>query len=99
MGTSHQLLGSYLKGLGRWQMRELYREADAIGAQAEAENRPMTGEEEAEARALRWEGFRALLRDGLTKYVNELCRKAERGEVTHKEIKILKLAAQEISTG
>jgi hypothetical protein len=46
LGTSHQLLSFYLKGLAEWQMRDYRRQATAIREQADAENRYLTPWEE-----------------------------------------------------
>ncbi len=45
IGTSHQMLSFYLRGLDRWQASEYQRQAKAICDRADAENRSMSGSE------------------------------------------------------
>lgn len=42
LGTSHQLLGYYLKNWDRWRMKEYGRQTNAILARATTENRSLT---------------------------------------------------------
>jgi hypothetical protein len=51
IGTSHQLLSFYLRGLNRWQAWEYRRKANDIRARAEGEGRAMTNAEQAQALA------------------------------------------------
>jgi hypothetical protein len=89
LGTSHQLLNSYLRSWDRWQMKEYEREAKEIRASADAEGRAMTPGEEQRVRvctsqASRWM-FSALLNDEYRK----LWRQARRGKLTAGEVKML----------
>jgi hypothetical protein len=45
LGTSHQLLSFYLRGLDKWLERQCRRKADEIRARAETEDRLMTYDE------------------------------------------------------
>jgi hypothetical protein len=58
LGTSHQLLASYLKGLKKWQAKDYRLRAKAIRERARAERRQTTAAEEHQAIAFDGEGFR-----------------------------------------
>lgn len=61
LGTSHQLLAFYLKGLKKWQGQELQLRAKSIRERAWAENRDTTAAEEQQAVALDRAGLRLTL--------------------------------------
>lgn len=69
LGTSHQLLSSYLRGWDKWQMKECLRKAREICDRAKAERRSLTAAEEASVatyeRAAHNYMFDYLLRDAL----------------------------------
>src|SRR5258708_4296467 len=52
LGTSHQLLAFYLRGLDEWQRKDYERRAEDIRDRANAENRSITSWEESQVKAL-----------------------------------------------
>jgi hypothetical protein len=71
IGTSHQLLEHYLKGLEEWQYKEHFRQAkealEGILARAQAENRFVTPWENQQFCALAREALRAMVTPVLLK--------------------------------
>jgi hypothetical protein len=65
LGTSHQLLGSYLKGLNNWQEKQYRRRAEGIREIAATENRDLMPWEESQAKALDRAAIRCLLDSAL----------------------------------
>jgi hypothetical protein len=61
LGTSHQLLSFYLKGLNDWQKKDYRRRAKAIRDRTEAENRYMTPWEESQVKALERAAFHCMI--------------------------------------
>ncbi len=57
LGTSHQLLSFYLKGLNKWQRKDYERQAEAIPTRANTEHRFMAPSEECRVRALEHAAF------------------------------------------
>ncbi len=57
LGTSHQLLSFYLRGLNDWQKKDYQRRAKAIRDHAAAQNRFMTPWEESQMNALERAAF------------------------------------------
>jgi hypothetical protein len=48
LGTTHQLLGFYLKGLDKWQKQECHRKMEELNNRVQAENRLMSPVEQAQ---------------------------------------------------
>jgi hypothetical protein len=65
LGTSHQLLAFYLKGLKKWHGQEHQRKAKAIRERAWAENRGTTAAEEQQSAALDRAGFQLIIESAL----------------------------------
>lgn len=86
LGTSHQLLSVYLKGLNNWQERDYERRAEAIRNLAKAENRYLTPWEESQAKALEGAAFRcmveSLLASALKRYSTELREWEQKSSLT-----------------
>lgn len=89
LGTSHQLLNSFLRGWDRWQVKEYRRQAKEIHVRAEAQRRGLTPWEEQRvnfctSQALKWT-FSALLNDEYEK----MRRQAKRGKLSAVDVKVL----------
>src|ERR1700722_221620 len=65
LGTSHQLLTFYLKGLGKWQIKEHWRQAHAIRIRAFAEGLWMSECEEQQVLAHAGAAIRATVSPAL----------------------------------
>lgn len=92
LGTSHQLLSFYLKGLNDWQKEEYRRQAKAIRDRADAEDRPMTPWEESQMRTLEYRAFCCSLGSELERMVKRW--DAQAGPLSKPELKIITLLAQ-----
>jgi hypothetical protein len=83
IGTSHQLLKHYLKGLEEWQYKERFRQAmkalEGILARAQAENRFITPGEEQQFCALAREALRAMVTPVLLNQLQCIKQDAKRG--------------------
>jgi hypothetical protein len=99
IGTSHQLLEHYLKGLDEWQYKERSRQAkkalEGILARAQAENRFITPEERQQFCALAREALRAMVTPVLLDQLECIKQDAKRGPLLGAQIKMLKLLARE----
>jgi hypothetical protein len=97
LGTSHQLLGSYLKGLNKWQAKDYKRRAEAIRNLAWRENRCLMPWEESQAEALDRAAFQCMIESALTyalrRYEAEF-RENKVGKVTQNKLKLVKMLAQ-----
>jgi transcriptional regulator with XRE-family HTH domain len=96
LGTSHQLLSVYLRGLDNWQKKDYQRSAATIRSLAKAENRHMTPWEQSQVATLERAAFQYLITSALTsalkRYEEELGKKA--GGLTRTEHKLVKMLAQ-----
>jgi hypothetical protein len=99
LGTSHQLLKHYLKGLEEWQHKERFRQAkkalEGILARAQAENRFITPGEEQQFCALAREALRAMVTPVLLNQLQCIKQDAKRGPLHGAQIKMLKLFARQ----
>jgi len=99
IGTSHQLLEHYLKGLEEWQYKERFRQAkkalEEILARAQAENRLMTPWEKQQFCALAREALRAMVAPILLDKLECIKQDAKRGPLHGAQIKMLKLFARQ----
>jgi hypothetical protein len=96
LGTSHQLLGSYLKGLKDWQAKDYPRRAKAIRERAWAENRGTTPAEEQQAVALDRAGLRLMLEsvmDSACKQYEKEFRDMPPGALTGAKLRLIKTLA------
>lgn len=99
LGTSHQLLKHYLKGLEEWQYKERYRPAEkaleGILGRAQAENRLLTPWERQQFCALAREALRAMVAPILLDQLECIKQDAKRGPLHGAQIKMLKLFARQ----
>jgi hypothetical protein len=94
LGTSHQLLGHYLKGWEKWQSKEYRRQAREISAHAEAETRPwIAAEMQRQAQALEKAAFQSMVGSLLDDTLRKLRRNARGRQFSRGEIKMLSLLA------
>jgi hypothetical protein len=93
LGTSHQLLSFYLKGLNDWQRKDYKRQAKTIRDRVDAENRFLTPWEESQIRALE-HAFCCMIDSILQPILKRLETKAESGTASKQELKIIALFAQ-----
>jgi hypothetical protein len=98
MGTSHQLLGNYLIGLGKWRYKELCRKAkaqsDAICARAVAENRGFTPLEEEQIRTCDRTIVQSLATPYLLDLFDRIKREAKCGPLDRCQFKTLEMFAR-----
>ena len=94
LGTSHQLLGFYLKYLENWQRKEWLREANEIRARAYSDCRPTTPWEEQRVDDLTRAGIGALAGSALRDSLQRLTGEAKRGPLNWHQIKMRKLLAR-----
>jgi hypothetical protein len=66
LGTSHQLLGSYLRGLNKWEAKDYKCRAQEIRNLAWAEKRRLTPWEESRAEAFDRAAFQCMIESALT---------------------------------
>jgi hypothetical protein len=93
LGTSHQLLGHYLKRLEKWQGEEYFRQAKEIRARAQAEDRLLTPWEEQQAHACDRAGVRATVHSMLLDTIERMKQESENRPLCWQEIKALKIFA------
>jgi len=89
LGTSHQLLRFYLKGLDKWQVEEYRRQAREIRARASNEGRPLTQGEAQQARHYDRAGLSAMVTPILLDDIRRIKEESERGLLSRYEIKVL----------
>ena len=95
LGTSHQLLGFYLKNLHKWQSKEYWRRAKEIRAQANAEDRALTQQEEQQVYAYNRAAIRAIAAPMLRRDIKRIKEESERRPLCRQEIKALKVLARQ----
>jgi hypothetical protein len=97
LGTSHQLLSSYVRGLNKWQAKDYKRRAEAIRNLAWSENRCLMPWEESQAAALDRAAFQCMIESALTyalkRYEAEF-RENKVGKVTKSKLKLVRMLAQ-----
>jgi hypothetical protein len=94
LGTSHQLLTFYLKGLGKWQGEEYLRQAREIRTRAISENRVLTAWEEQQAHSCDRAGFLTMVHSMLLDDITRMKEESESRQMCWQEIKALKLYAR-----
>lgn len=94
LGTSHQLLAFYLKGLEEWRATEYSRQAREIRARANAEGRPMTQWEEQQARSYDRAGISLMTGAFIVEDIRRIRQDSERRPLTWHEVKALKIYAR-----
>ncbi len=97
LGTSHQLLSVYLKGLNNWQKKDYQNRAATIRNLARAENRDMTSWEQSQVATLERLSFRCAIESVLTSTLKQYeaeFQEKERTGLTRNELKIVRMLAQ-----
>ncbi|MBZ5701018.1 MAG: hypothetical protein LAN84_04155 [Acidobacteriia bacterium] len=79
IGTSHQLLSFYLRGLDKWQMNESKRRSWEIRERAEAEGRSMTNVEQAQVLAYDRASADAMAECLISKIIGSCLTEVKRG--------------------
>lgn len=82
LGTSHQLLSSYLRGWDKCQMKEYRRKVLEIRDRAKAENRCLTAAEEASVAAYESGAFISMLDSLLRDNLKHLKQEARSGKLS-----------------
>jgi hypothetical protein len=95
LGTSHQLLSFYLKNLHKWQRKEYWRQAKEIRAQANAEGRALTQQEEQQVYAYGRAAIRAMVGPMLLETIERMRQDSERRLLCRQEIRALKILARQ----
>jgi hypothetical protein len=90
LGTSHQLLSFYLKGLNRWRRKEYLRKAQEIRDKGLG----MTWTDEQQALAYKRAAFQLMLDDALEPTFQRLEDGAKAGNLKPQELKMVSLAAR-----
>ncbi len=95
LGTSHQLLQHYLRGLEKWECDEVYRQAQAekkaISGRAKAENRSMTPWEEERFHMWDRTGVRAFVRSSFLRQLEGMKERAKKGPLHRLEVKSIQI--------
>jgi hypothetical protein len=97
LGTSHQLLASYLKGLKDWQAKDFQRRPKANRERARAEHGGTTAVEEQQAVALERAGWRLTLEsvlDSTYKRYEKEFREMQPGALTGAKLRLIKTLAR-----
>jgi hypothetical protein len=94
LGTSHQLLSFYSKGLNDWQKKDYQRRAKAIRDHAAAENRFMTAWEESQVKALERAAFCCMIDSVLQSTLKRLEGSARAGTLSRRELRVVNFLAQ-----
>jgi hypothetical protein len=94
LGTSHQLLGHYLKTWTKWEKRNYERRAAEICGRAQTEDRYLTPSEELEATECDRAAFRAMVTFSVESIVNDLLKKIKTGHAPSKsELRLIRVVA------
>ena len=94
LGTSHQLLGHYLRHWEVWQAKEYQRQANELRRRARAEARPWVMDEMLrQARAYDQAAFRSTIEFPLGKLFSKLQRDPKARPLTRGQIRVLRFLA------
>ena len=93
LGTSHQLLSFYLRGLDEWQMKEYRRRAKETRARAEAENRPLTSVELGYVGPCDKAAFDLMIDGAIGKTLAVIPAQSPHGNLGAQQIRVLKFPA------
>ena len=94
LGTSHQLLGSYLRSLNKWQAKDYKRRAEEIRNLAWAENRRLTPWEESRAEALDRAAFQCMIESALTHALRRFEKELFEGKCRAGSLKLVTMLAR-----
>lgn len=93
LGVSHQLLSFYLRHWDRWQAKEYLRNAKDISAGAKAENRTLTGEDQAQIVAYTRAYLQSEANSMIVDMLTALRKAAKRGKLSRQQLRVAKLIA------
>jgi hypothetical protein len=95
VGTTHQLLGHYLKGWEKWQGKEYRRHANEIRIRAKAENRSLTPLEENREAAYKRAEFNSMLVAATDAVLDKIAGRLKAGDELSKcEIRFVSILAR-----
>src|SRR6266851_2552214 len=94
LGTSHQLLAFYLRGLDEWQRKDYERQAEDIRKRAVAENRSMTYWEESQVKALERVAYICMVDSVLQPTLKRLEADSKAGTLSKRELMVVRFLAQ-----
>jgi len=94
IGTSHQLLSFYLRQWDKWQMKEYKRKSQEICARAEAENRTMTNQEQAQVVAYKRAALRSMIDSVVRDTLTTLREDARCGRLSSQQLRMAKFLAR-----
>jgi hypothetical protein len=94
LGTSHQLLAFFLKGLDEWQGRQYLRQASQIRIAASDEDRPLTEWEAQRAEAFTRAGIQTVTGAILRNSIERIRKESEHRALCWQEIKSLTMLAR-----
>lgn len=94
LGTSHQLLAFYLRGLDKWQKAECQRRAKAIRDHARAENRYMTPWERSQVISLERSALVCMMDEILAPTLKQLEADAKAGALPKQALKMVVFLAR-----
>lgn len=95
LGTSHQLLAFYLRGLDKWQSKEYRRKMEEISDRAKAENRLLSPLEQGQIARYGRASFQCMIDSVLESQLKKLAARVKAGRgLKPPEIRVLRLLAQ-----
>ena len=94
MGTSHQLLSFYLRRWDKWQAKEYQRNAKDICAGAKAENRTLTGAEQAQVVAYGRAALQSMINSVVPDMLTALRKEAMRGKLSRQQLRLAEILAR-----
>jgi hypothetical protein len=94
LGTSHQLLGSYLRSRNKWQAKDYKCRAEEIRDLARAENRRLTPWEESRAASLDRAAFQCMIESALTHALRRYEKELRESKRRAGNLKLVSMLAQ-----
>jgi hypothetical protein len=94
IGTSHQLLSFYLGRWDKWQQKEYRRKANDIRARADADNRTLTQQEQAQVVAHERAAFQSIIDTVLRDTLTALRKEAKCGKLSRQQLRMVKFLAR-----
>jgi hypothetical protein len=95
LGTTHQLLGHYLKRWEKWQGKEYRRQANEIRARSEAEKRSLTQWEESRAATYDRAALNSMIVAAMDSELDKMLRQVRGGgDLSKGEIRFANLLAR-----
>jgi DNA polymerase I-like protein with 3'-5' exonuclease and polymerase domains len=94
LGTSHQLLAFYLRGLDEWQRKDYERRAEDIRDRAVTENRLMAPWEESQVKALERATYLCMIDSVLQPTLKRLEADSKTGTLSKPELRVISFLAQ-----